>query len=364
MGREITLPKTGETTWTNRETGVTIELVCRDGSTWYDVRQPEQSSTGYLVVKRSHRFGEALAFAKNHAVPGMRDRITAAKVEALTIEATFSIREAERAIQIARVTGGLCAGDHLDQDVASYVAEAASALGRGDYAVAAAFAGVAKSEAERAVRQRDRQFRVFVDQVRDFRQATGCGLHSGMGQAKDYCHALANVIEARRQGHPDWYEVADAAYLSASYSRARSTRSHEAAMIEGRAQVAADLRAGGVPAGEPTPSRVTEYQPFSSGRRVAEMLVDLASGTVPTPPGFRVERVDADRFRVTNEESPECGVRYGTGAGTATCRRPVGHPSMAEDRIGHAPVKFPPGTREYAQYAADLRSALDDWVND
>ncbi len=32
-----------------------------------------------------------------------------------------------------------------------------------------------------------------------------------------------------------------------------------------------------------------------------------------------------------------CDACYGTGNGSAICRRPKGHPSIADDGVGHAP---------------------------
>lgn len=66
----------------------------------------------------------------------------------------------------------------------------------------------------------------------------------------------------------------------------------------------------------------------------------------------------------------ECGAHYGEKGNrndltsethTATCRRPQGHPRFVQDGIGHAPVKYPQGTPEYAAYSAKLHAALAEW---
>lgn len=175
-----------------------------------------------------------------------------------------------------------------------------------------------REERAAATRQRADQFgEIFAPRVRDHRAATGCGLMEGKRAALVEAELLARLENAcRNRDEVDRVEqFADAAYLSAEYSKARQTRSDYSAQLIGR-----------------------------------QAVIDAAH---------------ADALRECPDVYVPCGEpttwhdeQVGYGVYTQPCQRPARH----DDAIGHALVRYPEGTPEYAAYAAELRAELGKWV--
>lgn len=97
--------------------------------------------------------------------------------------------------------------------------------------------------------------------------------------------------------------------------------------------------------------RVERLGGYRSYYRVAEDISQVADDVRQAS----AEAVATGRPIVLAKQN-QCGVRYDAvpGPGTITCFRPAGH----DDTIGHAPVRFPEGTPEYAAYRRELTAEL------
>jgi hypothetical protein len=305
MDRPITFQRTGLTTLTNHETGVTVEHVYTDGRNYYEVRRPALDDRGYSRVTTSQYLAIARNHAKAYVVPDYRQRIAGAYAEA----AAEDVRRAERTL-----TGAMGAGivkGVLALRLKGHVLEALRLLVVDDPDRACAWAKmVADAVADaKAGRNREEDTLGWVGRVRDYRVATGCGLREAVDGVKGQDEALAYLYAALTTADVQRIvsALADAAYLSTEYCRARQLRSHEVAVNVGEAAIAKNLDAdqlsrlltarawarqavdGHVDADEPDPDAVVQVGDLHApAERVDQVRARLREGRVDAGYATRV----------------------------------------------------------------------------
>lgn len=386
MDRPITFPRTGPTTLTNHETGVTVEHVYADGRRYYEVRRPALNSNGWTVIQHARY----LDIARQAAVRHVADVARRANATAYAEATAEDVERAQRALNAA--CGAGLVKDDRAADLAAHLDTAREALAQGAENRAHTLARLVTTEVDRlrAGTEREERQRQWESRVRAYRRTIGCGLRAAQDAVKAQDEALAYLHEAltavgvgRIVG-----ALGDAAYLSTEYSRVRQYRSHAVAMNVAEAAIAKDLDADQL-------GRLLTARAWA--RRAADDHIDGVEpdleALVPVGDlGGLADRVDQvreqyrrgdlrtqeatnvliDELRVTVEGAvallsatstaeladAECGAHHGHH-GRSVCRRPPGH----ADQIGHTAVRFPEGTAEYAAYAAKLRTELIKFRN-
>jgi hypothetical protein len=359
--RPITFPVTDIDTWTNEETGVRIYKRWTDGRKYYEVRQPlwvGRLSNSHVANKT--KFADALSVAKTWALK-VREEIAAAYE---TAQMQYTDHVIEQANNEFTANVKTISSEQFNV-LEGWLAAAYESAHRFEYNRARTFArevcdliaGVETREVARASLPEggniDHPYAWDAPADVWLRMASGDGFYRAAAQ-QHFSDVYAGDVESTMNLLHDEARALDAA--REHYATAGGLRVTAAERSAGYADWAdmptreQDMYALGVHAdltGGPDSARsrlmnLAEWEQSPNRQRYA-LLAHIEGLKLMDQPAWSDLRGDECRAPI----------------GSLSCARPNGH----RDAVGHAPVRYPEGTPEYASYRAALSNELEEFVS-